>query len=304
MTLHPFIEGLLAQLRASGVPAFSAGTPDAARAQLARSRAFYGTGPAMAMQDLVIPGRTAGIPARLYRPTASPSGLFVHFHGGGWVLGALDDFDAFARTLAARSGAAVLLVDYRLAPEHPYPAGLEDAIDALAWAWSTRPAGDVPLAVGGDSAGANLATVAARRLAGRIALCGQVLVYPVTDGAMDSRSYAEESEGMPLTAGDMAWFFGHYGAADPLDADVSPLRAPNVAMLPPTFVLTAEHDVLRDEGEAYAGRLARAGVDVVHRRYEGTIHGFIRLHNLFEVADGAVTDIADFIRRAAATETT
>lgn len=299
MALHPFIAAMLRQMRESGVPALSAGTPEEGRATVARSRAFYGAGPGMRSDDLQIPGRSGPIRARLLQPEA-PGALTVYLHGGGWVLGAIEDFDTLARTLAARSGGAVLLVDYRLAPEHPFPAGLEDAEDALAWAAADRPAGDVPLIVAGDSAGANLATVAARRLRDRVPLAAQILVYPVTDAAMDSPSYREESAGMPLTAADMAWFVGHYGAADPLHPDVSPLRADDLSGLPPALVLTAEHDVLRDEGEAYAARLEQAGTPVTLRRYDGATHGFIRLHNHFETADRAVDDMADAIRTCTA----
>jgi acetyl esterase len=226
--------------------------------------------------------------------------VIVYLHGGGWVLGELDDFDAMARTLAVRSGSTVLLPEYRLAPEHVFPAGLDDVCDALLWAVG---AGDevagglAPLAVAGDSAGANLATVAAALLRGRLAPVLQVLIYPVTDCDFQTSSYREFGQGLPfLTGADMRWFFDHYSKGElHRDARISPLRAADLSDMPPAIIVTAEYDVLRDEGEAYARRLLDAAVPVALRRAEGLPHDFVRMHNLVDAADETLSHIASDI---------
>ncbi|WP_406857624.1 alpha/beta hydrolase [Alsobacter sp. KACC 23698] len=298
MTLHPFIAAMLEQLK--GRPALSAGSPEDARAMVAAARAVIGRGPAMAgVRDIQIPTRAGSVAARLYRPSGAPAGMLVYLHGGGWVVGALDDYDALARTLAAQSGCAVLLPDYRLAPEHPFPAGLEDAVDAVLHA-RTLAGPEAPLLVAGDSAGANLAVVAARKLRGEVALAGQVLIYPVADSDFDRPSYREFGAGLPLTRDDMVWFFRHY-APEALwtSPDIAPLRAAHdLAGLPPTLLVLAECDVLADEGRAFADALEGAGVQVARRKAEGVTHGFIRLHNLFDVAAREVEAVADFAARA------
>lgn len=309
MPLHPTIVAMLAQMREAGRPALSAGTPEDARRMMAAARAALGRGPEVGMvRDLRIPTRSGAIAARLFQPSAPAAGLVVYVHGGGWMLGSLEDFDALARTLAERSGCAVLLPDYRLAPEHPFPAGLEDVEDAVLWAGGEREAlagAAAPLIAAGDSAGANLATVALTSLAGRMPVAAQILVYPVTDSDLGRASYAEFSEGLLLTRQDMIWFFGHYAAPDRHgDPRISPFRAAEVDGLPPAVVVTAEFDVLRDEGEAYAGRLAAAGRLVASRRIEGLPHGFIRMHNLVDAADRAVSDIAADMRRLCAAAAT
>lgn len=303
MPLHPFIEAMLAQMAAAGRPALSAGSPADARAMLAAGRPALGPRATVgSVRDLTVPTRGGGIAARLVMPQGPADGLVVHLHGGGWVVGAIDDFDVLAHALAAKSGCAVLLPDYRLAPEFPFPAGLEDAEDALAFAAREGAAlcgRDVPVVVAGDSAGANLATVAARRLGGRVDLALQVLAYPVADADLDRPSYARHGTGLPLTRADMDWFFGHYVPADRrADPDVSPLRAPDLSGLPPALVLLAEYDVLHDEGEAYARAMARAGVPVTLRRLDGLTHGFMRLHNHVAEVDRVLDDVAAAIRTA------
>ena len=285
MPLHPVVAAMLEKMK--GMPALSAGTPEEGRALVAAGRAALGEGPEMAqVRDIDVPTRTGSIRARLFVPQGEPTGLVVHLHGGGWVLGAIEDFDTYARALAAESGCAVLLPEYRLAPEHPFPAGLEDAEDVLLWA-AKDGAGhgtDLPLVLSGDSAGANLATVAARKL-GRGAAALQVLYYPVADCDFETESYARHGEGLPLTRRDMRWFFDHYAPPGRwLDPDISPLRAPDLSGLPPAVVVTAEYDVLAHEGAAYAERLRAAGVPVVERRCGGLTHGFVRLHNLLDPA--------------------
>jgi acetyl esterase len=297
MALHPYIAALVDSLKA--LPALSAGSPDDARALVAAGRARLGAGPALhRVEDLCIAGQDGPVPARLYLPDATPQATIVFLHGGGWVVGALDDYDTYLRTLTARSGLAVLAVDYRLAPEYPFPAGLTDCRDVLAAVLAGTvpglPAG--PVVVMGDSAGGNLATVACAGMAGRVAL--QLLYYPVTDHDFARPSYAAHGTGLLLTAADMAWFFHHYAPpgqwADPA---ISPLRHPDLSGHPPALVVTAEYDVLCDEGEAYADLLAQAGVAVTRRRVPGVTHGFIRLHPLFDGADAELTTIAADIRR-------
>jgi acetyl esterase len=298
MALHPFIVSLLESLR--GRPSFSEGSPDDARALVAAGRDSLGVGPAMhRVEDLAIPGRSGPVKARLLVPCAATDGVIVFLHGGGWVVGALEDYDTYLRTLAMRTGFSVLAVDYRLAPENPYPAGLEDCEDALSAVLS----GAVPglsggsVVVMGDSAGGNLATVCCARFPDPSAIALQVLYYPVTDHDFSRESYTAYATGLPLTAKDMAWFFGHYAPkAQWSDPTISPLRRAEMSGQPPAIIVTAEYDVLRDEGEAYADRLEQAGVRVTRRRIPGVTHGFIRLHPLFEVADAELTAMSDDIR--------
>jgi acetyl esterase len=303
MPLHPFIETMLAQLAAAGRPPVSAGTPEQARALVSAARAALGAGPEIgAVERIDVPTRSGSVSALLLKPESEPRGLIVYLHGGGWVVGSADDFEALARLVVAQSGCTVLLPDYRLAPEHPFPAGLEDSEDATLFAAGEvaalcgRP---VPLAIAGDSAGANLATVVARRLRGRVELCMQGLIYPVTGCDFDRPSYRALSDGMPLSRADMIWFFDHYApAASRADPDISPLHAADLAGLPPAHLVTAQYDVLRDEGEAYAAALAAAGVPVTHRRIDGLTHGFARLHNHVDTARDAVAGMAHAIAAA------
>jgi acetyl esterase len=297
MPLHPAIAQMFAKITESGRPALCASSAADARALVAASRGALGAGPALhEVRELRIPTRSGSIGARIYRPAAQVDALALYFHGGGWVVGELDDYDTMARTLAERSGCALLAPDYRLAPEHPFPAGLDDAQDAIRWASghiAELAGSEVPLLVAGDSAGANLAAVSLNTMAPRPQVAGQLLVYPVADCDFERPSYLEQSDGMQLTRPDMQWFFSHYAPRE-LHADprVSPLRAPADPALPRTVVFTAECDVLRDEGEAYAAHLQAAGVSVTAHRIAGLPHGFIRLHNLVDAADAALTGIA------------
>lgn len=225
-----------------------------------------------------------GVPCRLYRPSdADGLGLLVYLHGGGWVIGDLESHDDVCRSLANGSGHAVLSVDYRLAPEHPFPAGLEDAVAATRWAHAHA----VELgcradrvAIGGDSAGGNLAAVVAQLAP--VPLVFQLLVYPVTDCTCSLPSHQENGTGYFLSAAGMRWFIDHYltgGRTSPSDPRVSPLLAGDhaLAATPPALVITAEYDPLRDEGDAYAARLAAAGVATSHVRFGGMFHGFFSL---------------------------
>ena len=208
------------------------------------------------------------MPVRLYTPLEPTGGTIAYFHGGGWVVGSIDSFDTACRALANASGATVASVGYRLAPEHPFPAALEDCVAV------TRVL-DQPVAVAGDSAGGNLAVGVARRL--RDQVDAMALIYPVTDAGLNTPSMRDFKERYGLTAAGLQRYWNLYlDGADGFQPDASPLRADDLAGLPPTYVLTAEFDVLRDEGEAFVGKLREAGVDVEHRRFDGTIHGFWR----------------------------
>lgn len=303
MPLHPFFEAMMASFAKAGRPGLSDGAPEQSRALVASGRAALGAGPEIGLvADIELPTRSGMIPARLLKPQTPPAGLIIYLHGGGWVIGDLDDYEVLARNLVAMSGCAVLLPDYRLAPEHPFPAGLEDCEDALLFAAAKLTdlcGAPVPLVLAGDSAGANLATVAARRLRSRVAFALQVMLYPVTDSDFDRPSYREHGIGLPLTRQDMIWFFDRYAPrARHGDPDIAPLRANDLSGQPPTLILTAEYDVLCDEGEAYAQRLAAAGVPVTLRRVPGMAHGFARLHNHIPEAQAALAELATAIAAA------
>ena len=262
--------------------------------------------PVAAVRDVVLDGSGGPLPARVYAPTSEPApGVCLYLHGGGFVVGSVEVYDAPCRRLANRSGWVVVSVDYRLAPEHPFPAAVEDADAALRWVAEQRAelgAPDGRLAVAGDSAGGALAAVAARhaRDAG-LGVDLQVLVYPVTDAACDSPSYGHYGRGYDLDAEDMRRDWERYLAgADPAHPDASPLRATDLAGLAPALVVLAELDPLHDEGLAYAGRLRDAGVDVAVRDYAGQIHGFFRASALFDRADDALDDVAAALRGVAA----
>ncbi|MEO3801855.1 alpha/beta hydrolase [Nonomuraea sp. B1E8] len=248
--------------------------------------------------------RAEGVPIRIYRadPGDGPLPVVVYFHGGGWVFGSVKRNDALGRDLAVRTGAVVVSVDYRLAPEHAFPAAADDAWTVVRDIFA-RPAfyqSNGRVAVVGDSAGGNLAAVAAwqARDAG-LRLAHQVLVYPVLDVAMRTPSYTEFAKGFGLEAEEMAWFARQYAPdADPADPRLSPLCLPDVAGLAPATVVTAEYDVLRDEGESYAQRLADAGVPVELRRFDGAVHNFFGLPGLFDQAGEARDHIAGRLREA------
>jgi len=285
MPLDPQVRQLLDQLEAAGGPAITEQTPEEARGLIRALAMLEGAPePVSNVQDATAQGPAGDIPVRVYRPEgAAPLPLLLWYHGGGFVIGDLDTADRTARKLAVGSGALVVSIDYRLAPEHPAPASADDCLTALRWI--IEHAADLGsdasrVAVGGDSAGGNLAAVTA--LAARdegIPLRHQLLVYPVTDCTMSSASYTDNADGYLLTADSMDWFIGHYlsGGADAKDPRVSPLYADDVSGVAPAFVVTAEFDPLRDEGEAYAERLRDAGVDVELRRFDGQIHGFVAL---------------------------
>jgi acetyl esterase len=237
-------------------------------------------------------------------PIDVPRAAIVYLHGGGWVLGSIAEFDTLGRILAARTECAVVLVEYRLAPEHPYPAAVEDAWAALRWTDDhlEEIAGrQVPVLVAGDSSGGNLAAVLAQRAAatGQPVLAGQELVYPVTDADLDTASYTDPANQLMVSRESMTWFWNHY-VPDPgrrTEPGVAPLRAPEFAGLPPAVVITAEHDVTRDEGEAYVERLRAAGVPVEHQRFAGQLHGFFTMVSVLPGSAAGIDFVVGHIRR-------
>jgi len=304
MTLDPQARAVIELVGSLGLEQLSDLPYDQLRAvTLEMSRQQVGD-PVAEVRDLVVAGPAGEIPVRLYRPAGSaPSdtlGVLVWFHGGGWVIGSVEGSDGTCRSLANRSGAAVVSVEYRLAPEHRFPAAVEDCWAATGWvADHAGQLGVDPsrVAVGGDSAGGNLAAVVAlmARDAGGPALAHQVLVYPAVDARMGTASIVENAEGYLLTRADMAWFYDHYlgGRTDAVaDWRLSPILHERHDGLPAAIVITAGYDPLRDEGEAYAEKLRQAGVAVRHTRYDGEIHGFFGMLGQIDAAEQANDEVA------------
>ena len=279
MPLHPEYEAMLRQLAEQPGPDL-VDLPVAAGRELYRAMQPEAPDIAVGAVEDVDAG---GVSARVYRPPgAGPFPVAMMFHGGGWVIGDLATADCQSREVCRGASAVVISVDYRLAPEHPFPAAAEDCFAATAWAARNagRFGGDGErLAVAGDSAGGNLAAVVALMARDRQGppIAFQLLVYPVVDGAhFETASYRDNADGYLLTATAMQWFWNHYApdAAVRRNPYASPLLADSHAGLPPALVMTAEFDPLRDEGEVYAAKLAAAGVAAKHLRYDGFIHGF------------------------------
>jgi len=306
MPLHPQAEKLLSLLTAA-LPRDPAALSPAMLRTGYRALVAGRTGPEVAqIHDRRIPGPAGEIPVRLYRPRSGEAlPLLVFLHGGGFVVCDLDTHDPLCRLLANTVGCAVLSVDYRLAPEAKFPAAPEDCYAATCWAADhAHELGADPsrIAVAGDSAGGNLAAVVAQLVRDRSGptLAHQLLIYPVTHYAFDTASYSENAEGYFLTRGMMEWFWNHYlekpeHGQDPL---ASPLVAKDVSGLAPATLITAEFDPLRDEGEAYAERLRRAGVPVELQRYDGMFHGFFAMTEMLDPARDAVEFAAARLRAA------
>ena len=311
--VHPEIQAFLRQMAEAGLPSIQDLTPEAAREQFeagmrARLESFPAP-PVASVENRTIPGPAGAIPVRVYRD-AEPAGeglpVLAWFHGGGHVIGSLDTHDAMARNLCLEAGCVVVSVDYRMGPEHPFPAAVDDCFAAVRWlAEHGGEVGADPgrIAVGGDSAGGNLAAVAAllARDEGGPALRHQLLVYPVTDYRCRGPSYERYARGYgTLEAESMRWFQRHYlGGPDAAgDWRASPLLAADLSGLPPALVITAECDVLRDESVAYAERLAEAGTACEHAPYAGMIHGFFGLLGIVGAATQAHARAARALRAA------
>lgn len=261
--------------------------------------------PMRRVEPLEFPGPAGPIPARLFTPPGAeePAPLLVYFHGGGWVIGGLDTHDDPCRFLAGHADARVLSVDYRLAPEHPFPAAAEDAFAAFEWAVADaeRLAADpARIGVGGDSAGGNLAAAVCMmaRDAGAPSPAFQLLIYPVTETAGTARSRQTFGEGFLLTRADMDWFEEHYlpPQVDRTDPRVALLNASDFSALPPAYVATAGFDPLRDEGEEFARRLREAGVRVALRRHPGLVHSYANLTAICPTARAAMLEAAGALR--------
>ena len=310
VVLDPDAAAVYRAFQEAGRPAYETLTaPEAREYYLAARFVSNPEPPALELVDVLeIPAPHGAIPARLYSPkkrceTAGLAPCLVFFHGGGWVIGNLDSHDVVCRQLAHEGELIVISVDYRLAPEHKFPAAVDDAIAATEWiAANARKLGlDASrLSVGGDSAGGNLATVVAiaARDGNGPAIAGQVLIYPATDLAMAHASHRELETSTLLTHSMIRWFRGHYlnGAADVHDWRASPARARTLIGLPPAYVLTAGADPLRDEGCEYAERLQEAGVSVTYKHFPGQFHGFFTMGKLLPQANVAGRQIGAWLK--------
>ncbi|MFE9327626.1 alpha/beta hydrolase [Nocardia sp. NPDC052278] len=298
--------GLIEQLPASGQPPIWNLEPEQVRAGGVVLAQMYGARPEMrstATHSLV--GFDGGrFTVRTLSPSPQPRAVIVYYHGGGWVTGDIDEFDTLGRKLAVASNCAVVMVDYRKAPEHRYPAAVEDAWSALCWTRANVEsiAGQyVPLLVAGDSAGGNLAAVMSLRARDRREpkLAMQILVYPVTDSDLDNATYRDPQNQALLQREAMEWFWNH-SLPDPgwrRDPEASPLRCESLAGLPPAVVVTAEYDPLRGEGEAYADRLEQAGVAVQRKRFDGQSHAYFSFVNVLPASADGIRYVAKAISR-------
>jgi len=310
VTLDPDAAVVFKTFQEAGRPPYESVSPAEARELYLKGRLVTNPEPPelKSVQPLSIPSPTGSIPARVYTPMKlrQPDGLapcLVFFHGGGWVIGDLDSHDVVCRKLADEGQLIVISVDYRRAPEHKFPAAVDDAIAAVKWiAGHAKQLGidTSRLTVGGDSAGGNLAAVVAisARDGGGPAIAGQVLIYPATDFAMTHPSHREPETSVLLTHTVIRWFRDHYlnGPSDIDDWRASPARASTLAGLPPAYVLTAGADPLRDEGDDYAKHLKEAGVPVTYRTFPGQFHGFFTMGKLLQQANLAAAEIGVWLK--------
>lgn len=302
MSLNPQVQKFLQQLDRLELPALTTLEPAQARELAAKVRGKALKPPAVFhIENRTIPGGDGNIPVRIYSPQSStPLPVLVYFHGGGWVLGDLDAADNICRLLARDAKCVVVSVDYRLAPEHKFPAAVEDAFAATAWcAANAAVINGEPtrIAVGGDSAGGNLAAAVAlmARDKGSPAIVHQLLIYPVTCYGFETESYRLYGQGgYGLSHDEMVWFWHHYlsSGEDGQNPYASPLLADSLSNLPPALIITAECDVLRDEAEAYGARLQEAGVPVWLKQYAGMIHSFVGWASVLDAGKQAIADIA------------
>ncbi|MEW6271431.1 MAG: alpha/beta hydrolase [Thermodesulfobacteriota bacterium] len=307
MPLDDDVQMLMNMLAAPGAPTLTSLSVEEARANMRNLTAFRAAPePIARVEDRTVPGPAGDVPVRIYAPRTDPGlPVLVYFHGGGWVLGDLDTHDGTTRALAKLIDGVVVSVDYRLAPEHKFPAAIDDAYAATEWVVENAAAiGGDPrrVAIAGDSAGGNLTACVALKARdhGKPRLVHQLLIYPVTDARFDTVSYRDNAEGYFLTRNDMEWFWNHYlrGPQDATNPYASPLQASDLRGLPPATVITAEFDPLRDEGEAYAARLREAGVPTQLRRYDGVIHGFFSMGDVVAKGKVAMQEATEALRRA------
>ena len=307
MPLDPQIQMLLEQMSALNYSLTHDMTPAQAREASKAMAMPMEPEPVARVEDRTLPSPDGEVPVRIYTPQGSgPFPVLVFFHGGGWVIGDLEGHDPLCRNITNQVGCVVVSVDYRLAPEHPFPAAPRDCFAATQWVAqnAAQLQGDpARIAVGGDSAGGNLAAVVAQmaRDQGGPALAFQVLIYPATDLRMSTASIEENGKDYLLTKEDMIWFMNHYmqNEEDKSNPLASPLLAANLSNLPPALIITAEYDPLRDEGEQYGERLKEAGVSVRTSRYSGAIHGFVSLAPMgIELGNQAIAEIARVLSSA------
>src|SRR3984957_11978823 len=310
VTLDPDAAAVFKAFQEAGRPPYETLSPAEARELYLMGRFFTNPEPPELekVAPLSIPAPHGAIPARIYTPKTlrkkdGIAPVLVFFHGGGWVIGDLDSHDVVCRKLADEGQLIVVSVDYRLAPEHKFPAAVDDAIAATKWIADNALQLGVDasrLAVGGDSAGGNLAAVVAisARDGNGPAIAGQVLIYPATDFAMTHASHREPETSILLTHSVIRWFRDHYlnGISDIGDWRASPARAGTFAGLPPAYVLTAGADPLRDEGDEYAQRLKEAGVAVTYRHFPGQFHGFFTMGKLLQQANVAASEIGVWLK--------
>jgi acetyl esterase len=295
---------VLTLARAAGRPPYESLTAQEARLAYAQGRRVLAPAPPIvaAVRDMEIPGPGGSIAIRIYRGSATMPGtklpVLLYFHGGGWVVGDLDSHDALCRGVANAARCSVVAIDYRLAPEHKFPAAIDDAAAAARWLHDHATELDLDrdrMAVGGDSAGGNLAAALALMSKDGVVppLCFQVLIYPCTDLGLRHDAYRRDIKDLALTASTMRWFRAQYlrSEADEDDWRASPLRAPSLSGTPPAFVVTAGHDPVSDEGEAYACRLRDEGVPVVHRHLPDQIHGFMAMGGMIRLAGLMIDEI-------------
>lgn len=279
------------------------GVESARTRMLQDCQAYWGgVDPIRSVDDRLVPSPAGPVPVRLYRPSDGQLPALVYLHGGGWVSGSIETHDGLCRSLANELPAVVLSVDYRLAPEHPFPAAVDDATAAVRWLFEQAASLGIDrsrISVVGDSAGGNLAGVMARRATrAGLVFASQVLIYPVTDTSTETGSHAAYAEGFLLSRSDMAWFLDQYlpAGAEREHPDCAPLRAHDLAGLPAAHVVTCELDPLRDEGLAYAARLAEAGVEVEVEDWPGMTHGFALMRTVTPAADALRRDIVTFLK--------
>lgn len=306
MPLDPQVKTMLDAAKALGLPPLHECSVEEARERAVKMRPVDAIpAPVGRVTNLSIPGPGGDLPLRIYAPAGpGPFPVLVYFHGGGYVVCNLDTHDQLCHELCNKSGAVVVSVGYRLAPEHKFPAAIDDCLAAARWAGENAAGfnGDhTRIALGGDSCGGTLATVTNIRLRdeGGPAIRGQLLIYPITDYYdPPTRSYIDNADGYFLTRDGMKWFFDHY-LTDPGEAShshVSPLRCPDLSGLAPAYVITAEFDPLRDEGDRYAERLKEAGVDTVHKPYPGMIHGFYSQIGILDRTGEAIQESCEWLK--------
>jgi acetyl esterase len=299
MALHAQTAAVLEFMRQMGAPPLHELSPAEGRANYLAMRT-----PSTVRLHEIRDFDADGVKCRHYRATAhTPAPLLIYYHGGGWVIGDLDTHDDICRKLARDAGCNVIAIDYRLAPEHPAPAALDDCIAATKWIWANSASLGIDaarIAIGGDSAGGNLAALVSMH--GGVNPVFQLLVYPATDMRMGQQSHKDNAEGYLLTADSMRWFIGHYLQGDEEkkhDAMYSPLLSDDALLKksPPTLVITAEFDPLRDEGEEFARRLAAVGVQTSTVRFNGQIHAFFGMSEVLDDAAAAIALSASYLRK-------